>query len=226
MVSDGTALQLIRRPAPIWAVASLLVVACQSASAPTAPSAAAIEPTPVRRVVVLGDSLAVSPSMRESFPSHLDERVTREGRRYAVTNAGVRGDTTAGGVRRVEALLAGDVAVLVIALGSNDGLRGIDLSIVEKNLATMIELARQRDIRVLVCGMEVPPIHGWDYTVGFHFLFPRLAQQYAVPLVPFLLADVALTPDMNGPDGIHPNAAGAQRIAETIWPHLEPLLRQ
>ena len=143
-----------------------------------------------------------------------------------MTNAGVSGDTTAGGLRRVESLLAGDVGVLVVALGANDGLRGIGVSTVEKNLSTIIELAQRHNVRVLLCGMETPPTHGWDYSVAFHYVFPRLAQQYAVPLVPFLLTGVALTPDMNGPDGIHPNAAGAQRIADTIWPYLEPLVQQ
>jgi acyl-CoA thioesterase-1 len=127
-------------------------------------------------------------------------------------------------LRRLEPLLAGDVGVLVVALGANDGLRGVDVSTVERNLSAIIDAAQGRGIRVLLCGMETLPTHGWDYTVAFHYLFPRLAQQHAVPLVPFLLAGVALAPDMTGPDGFHPNAAGARRIAETIWPYLEPLV--
>ena len=134
------------------------------------------------------------------------------------------GDTTTGGLRRFEQALTGDTRVLVLELGANDGLRGIDIPIVEKNLSTMIERAQARGIRVLLCGMETPPLNGWNYTVDFHRLFPRLAQKYNVALVPFLLAGVALNPELNGDDEIHPNAAGAQRIAETVWPYLEPLV--
>jgi acyl-CoA thioesterase I len=221
-------LRLLRRFAPIWpaVAAALIVVACETRSVPTAPSASSAAPAAVRRIVVLGDSLAVSPSIDLSFPSELQARIARQGLRWTVMNAGVNGDTTAGGLRRIEPLLARDVGVLVVALGANDGLRGVDVSTIEKNLSAIIDVAQARRIRVLLCGMEMPPTHGWDYTVAFHHLFPRLAQQYAVTLVPFLLAGVALVPGLNGPDGIHPNAAGARRIADTIWPYLEPLVQQ
>lgn len=220
-------LRALRRRATIWSAlaAALIVAACGSRSAATAPSAVSAEPAAVRRIVVLGDSLAVSPSTNESFPSELQARIARQGLRWIVTNAGVSGDTSAGGLRRVESLLASDVGVLVVALGANDGLQGVDVSIVEKNLSTIIDLAQRRNLRVLLCGMETPPTHGSDYSIAFHSLFPRLAQQHTVPLVPFLLAGVVLTPDLNGPDGIHPNAAGARRIADTIWPYLEPLIQ-
>jgi acyl-CoA thioesterase-1 len=144
---------------------------------------------------------------------------------WKIANAGVSGDTTSGGLTRLDPLLGDDVGVLVLALGANDGLRGVDLAIIERNLSTIIERVQARGIRVLLCGMETPPWRSWDYSVEFHRLFPRLAAKYDVPLVPFLLAGVALNPDLNGSDGIHPNAAGAQRIADTVWPYLEPLLR-
>jgi len=144
---------------------------------------------------------------------------------WVVVNAGVSGDTTTGGVRRVEALLGPDVGVLVIALGANDGLRGVAPETVSRNLSSIIEAAQSRDIAVLLCGMETPPTRGWDYTVAFHRIFPATASKYSVPLVPFLLSGVALVPEMNGSDGVHPNAAGARRIAENVWPFLEPLLR-
>jgi acyl-CoA thioesterase-1 len=226
MSSFALILLLRRRTAMLLVVAAALIAAaCGSSAASTAPSAAAVESADVRRIVVLGDSLAVSPSTDRSFPSELQARIARRGLRWTVTNAGISGDTTAGGLRRVEPLLGSDVGVLVVALGANDGLRGIDVPTIEKNLSAIIDLAGRRSIRVLLCGMETPPTHGWDYTVAFHSLFPRLAQQFAAPLVPFLLAGVVLTPDLNGPDGIHPNAAGAQRIADTIWPYLEPLVQ-
>lgn len=202
-------------------VAAIIVVACGSSS-PTAPSADA---PPLRRIVVLGDSLAVTPSLAESFPAQLQRAIQREGLRWEVTNAGVGGDTTADGVRRVEPLLAPDVAILIIALGANDGLDGVPIATIEQNLTAIVEAARARGIAVLLCGMETTPLRGWNYLVAFHELFPRTASRLAVPLVPFLLRGVALVPEMNGSDGIHPNAAGARQIADNVWPYLAPLMR-
>jgi acyl-CoA thioesterase-1 len=121
--------------------------------------------------------------------------------------------------------VASDTRVLVIELGANDGLRGIPIATIEQNLSAIIERAQARGIRVLLCGMETPPMNGWNYTVDYHRLFPRVAQKYSVPLVPFLLEGVALNPELNGADEIHPNAAGARRIADTVWPYLEPLVQ-
>jgi acyl-CoA thioesterase I len=178
----------------------------------------------VHRVLVLGDSLAVSPSLDEGFPARLQARIAAAALRWTVVNAGVSGDTTADGVRRVDPLLTGDVGVLVLELGANDGLRGVPTTTIEDNLASIAALAQRRTVRVLLCGMETPPTHGLDYSVAFHFIFPTVAQRLSVPLVPFILAGVALDPELNGADGVHPNAAGAERIADTIWPYLRPLL--
>jgi acyl-CoA thioesterase-1 len=194
--------------------------ACACESAPPQPSAL----SPMRRVVVLGDSLAVSPSVAEGFPAQLQSRVDRAALGWRVTNAGVSGDTTADALRRLPPLLASDVGILVVAVGVNDGIQGVDVAAIERNLAAIIESALARQVRVLLCGMESPPTRGFDYAVAFHFVFPNLAQRYGVPLVPFLLAGVALVPELNGPDGVHPNAAGARRIADTVWPYLEPRL--
>jgi acyl-CoA thioesterase-1 len=213
----------------IWspiAAAALAAAGCDStAISAGSPAAPTPTPAPVERVVVLGDSLAVYPTREQSFPSVLQARITAAALNWSVTNASASGDTTADGVRRFDSALRDETSVLVLALGANDGLRGVDVATIEKNLDTIIVGARARGVRVLLCGMETPPLRGWDYMLAFHRLFGRLAANHGLPLVPFLLDGVALNPDMNGPDGIHPNAAGARRIADTVWPYLEPLLR-
>jgi acyl-CoA thioesterase I len=216
------------RPHRVWwllLTAGVLFAAAIGCGAEGAsPLAPAPPAQPTRRVVVLGDSLGVSPSLPESFPAMLQARIASQRLPWAVTNASRSGDTTAGGARRVEPLLQADVGVLVVALGANDGLQGVALTAIEENLDEIIGLAASRGIKVLLCGMETPPSHGWPYTIGFHLLFPRLAERHGVPLVPFLLEGVALVAEMNVADGIHPNAAGARRIADTVWRYLAPLL--
>jgi acyl-CoA thioesterase-1 len=175
-------------------------------------------------VAVLGDSLAVSPTRELSFPSVLQERVRREGFDASLANFGVRGDTTSGGLRRLDQVLRTRPQILILALGANDGLRGEAISTIRHNLAVIIQRAQIEGVRTLLCGMETPPLRGWGYTREFHDIFPELARNYSVPLVPFLLVGVALHPDFNGADLIHPNAAGARKIAETVWPFLRPLI--
>jgi acyl-CoA thioesterase I len=177
-------------------------------------------------IVVLGDSLAsgygIGPT--KSFPAVLQERVAQEGYPHRIVNAGVSGDTSAGGLRRVDGALRGDVRLLVVALGANDGLRGIPVAQVKANLARIIERAQTRDIRVLLCGMEALPTYGWQYTAAFHQMYSDLAKEYQVPLVPFLLIDVIGNPALMQPDHIHPNAAGARVMADHVWPYFESLL--
>jgi acyl-CoA thioesterase-1 len=196
---------------------AVVTLACARTSADADPQ--------LRRLVVLGDSLSVYPSTDQSFPAELQRRIDEDGLRWVVTNAGKSGDTTADGAARIGSIFAADVGAIVVALGANDGLRGVDLSSVEANLAEMIERAKRRGIRVLLCGMEAPPTRGWGYALAFRRVYPRVSKKYAVPLVPFLLGGVALAPEMNGADGVHPNAAGARQIAETIWPYLRLMLR-
>jgi acyl-CoA thioesterase-1 len=143
-----------------------------------------------------------------------------------VKNHGVSGDTSADAVRRLEAALAESPAVMIVALGANDGLRGVPVAEVRRNLETIIEAAQARKITVLLCGMEALPINGWEYTLAFHRLFPTVAEKYNVPLVPFLLNGVIGNPQMVQQDHVHPNAAGAAEIARTIWPYLQPLALQ
>ncbi len=177
-----------------------------------------------QRIVVLGDSLAVSPGPGQGFPAMLNERLMADGFHWRVTNGSVIGDTTADGLQRLDPLLEADVRILILALGANDGLQGLPIATIEHNLATIIERVQARGIAVLLCGMETLPLHGFQYALDFHDLFPALAARYNLPLVPFLLSGVALDPAMNLPDGVHPNRAGARRIADNVWPFLLPLL--
>jgi acyl-CoA thioesterase-1 len=174
--------------------------------------------------VVLGDSLAVSPSRTRNFVSELQKRLDGNSRGWTIVNAGVHGDTTAKALPRVNPLLTPDTRILILQLGANDGLRGVAPSTTEQNLSEIIERAQARKIHVLLCGMMVPPRYGWDHAVGFLELFPRLASRYGLTLVPFLLQGVALNSELNGPDGVHPNEAGARRIADTVWPYVERLV--
>jgi acyl-CoA thioesterase-1 len=206
-------------------VFALATGACDSSASPTSPTQRAADHAEPGRIVVLGDSLAISPSRDRGFPSVLQEKLDDAGLAWRVTNASVRGDTTTGGLRRVNDALAQTPDILILALGANDGLRGVETTVIRRNLAEIITRARARGVTVLLCGMETPPLRGWNYTLAFHNIFPELAREHDLPLVPFLLAGVALDPDMNGEDMIHPNAAGARRIADTVWPYLEPLVR-
>ena len=212
--------QFIRTNAALMAGLALFS-SCGSKDAPTTPSPGRI----VARVVVLGDSLAVSPSKLQSFPTHLQAHLNRTGLDAVVVNTSVWGDTTVDGLKRLDTALVEGTRVLVLALGANDGLDGSPIAQIERNLDRIITRAQGRNIRVLLCGMETPPRHGLNYSLEFHRIFPRLATARAAVLVPFMLAGVLLNPDLTS-DGVHPNAAGAQRIADTIWPYLEPMVRE
>ena len=212
-----------RRIGVALTLSAVAVASCGGPVLPTDPSR--VPATPIGRIVVLGDSLAVSPAIAESFPARLQGLLDAAGYRWTISNAGVWGDTTSDGLARFATAVPAGTNILVLELGANDGLRGDDVATMERNLAQIMERAGGMRIQVLLCGMETPPFHGLDYSVRFHQVFGRLAARYTVPLVPFLLQGVLLDPDLNGADGIHPNAAGARRIAETVWRYLEPLVR-
>jgi acyl-CoA thioesterase-1 len=203
-----------------------VITAAACGSAPVAPSTSGSQkssPPAIRRIVVLGDSLAVSPSKASAFPARLQEPLTAAYPGWVVTNEGVGGDTTADGLQRLEGALPADTEILVLELGANDGLRGTPVQTIEANLSAILDRARARGVAVLLCGMETPPLKGLSYSLDFHRLFPRLATRHDVPLVPFLLEGVALNPELND-DLIHPNAEGARIIADTVWFYLEPLV--
>jgi acyl-CoA thioesterase-1 len=192
-------------------------------SAPAASVPVASRP----RIVALGDSLTagLGLSPAEAYPALLQERLDREGLRYEVVNAGVSGDTSAGGLRRVDWALEGDVKVLIVALGGNDALRGLPIEQLRDNLAEIITRAKRRGITVILAGMEAPPNFGAGYTVAFRQAYRDLAKDHDVVLVPFLLDGVAGLPHMNQTDGIHPTADGAHRVADNIWSALQPIVK-
>ena len=179
-----------------------------------------------RVVVALGDSLTAGFGVAadEAWPALVEARLRREGYPYRVVNGGVSGDTTAGGLRRVDWALRNRPAVAVVALGANDGLRGLGTDAMEANLLAIVERLRAGGARVLVAGMEVPPNYGAAYARAFREVFPAVARRTGSALMPFLLNGVAADPRLNLADGIHPNAAGHRAIAEHVWPHLMGLL--
>jgi acyl-CoA thioesterase-1 len=179
-----------------------------------------------RRIVFLGDSLTAGLGLprEQSTPSLIQERLTAEGYPYEVVNAGVSGDTSAGGLSRLDWSLDGDVEVLVIELGANDGLRGLPVAQMKRNIDEIITRAKARNITVILTGMEAPPNYGPLYTAEFRQVFRDLADAHDVAFVPFYLDGVAGIPALNNSDGIHPNAEGARIIAGTIWRSLEPVL--
>jgi len=155
---------------------------------PAPPASATPADDGAPRIIFLGDSLTagLGVDVEQSFPSLIQARLTREHLRYKVVNAGVSGDTSAGGLSRLDWSLDGDVRVLIVALGGNDGLRGLPVQQLKQNLSQIIERARARRITVMLAGMEAPPNHGWEYVVDFHQVFADLAKKYQVPFVPFL----------------------------------------
>jgi acyl-CoA thioesterase I len=178
-------------------------------------------------IVALGDSLTaglgVAPD--EAYPARLEERLRREGYAYRVINAGVSGDTSAGGLRRVDWVLRSQPEIVIVALGANDGLRGQSPQAMRANLEAIVERLQRAGARVLLAGMRMPPNYGAEYTTQFEAVFPSVARSTKVALVPFLLDGVAADPRLNQPDGIHPTAAGYQLISDRLWPYLRPLLR-
>ena len=166
--------------------------------------------------------LGLSPS--ENFPALLQKRLETEGFQYEVVNAGVSGDTSAGGLRRLDWALDGDVKIVILELGANDILRGQPIEQMKKNLGQIIERVRARGAAVLLAGMEAPTNSGPEYRKEAREAFKDLADQYEVPLIPFFLEGVGGIPSLNQRDGIHPNADGTRVVAETVYKHLRPML--
>ena len=210
-------------PPPARAVV-LLVLTLVAPLAVARPAPARAEPV----VAALGDSLTAGFGVAadEAWPARVEARLRAEGYAYSVVNAGVSGDTSAGGLRRLDWVLRAAPEVVIVALGANDGLRGQDPKALRENLDLIVRRLRQAGARVLLAGMRVPPNYGAAYTREFAAVFPDVARRHGAALMPFLLDGVAADPRLNQPDGLHPTAAGHQAIADRLWPHLRPLLRR
>jgi len=180
------------------------------------------------KIVMLGDSLTAGLGLLESqaFPALIQQRIEADGYRFEVENAGVSGDTSAGGLRRLDWALEGDVKVLLVALGANDGLRGLPVSEMKRNIGDIIDRARERGVLVILAGMEAPPNFGPEYTLAFRQAYRDLALKHRVLFIPFLLNKVGGQPALNQGDGIHPNPEGATVVADTVWGLLRPVLDQ
>ncbi|HEV7518764.1 MAG TPA: arylesterase [Thermoanaerobaculia bacterium] len=204
--------------------------AAEALAAPaTLPSARpAISPASARLpvVVFLGDSLTAGLGLEEAeaYPALLGTRLAAQGRPIRVINAGVSGDTTAGGLRRLDWLLRQKPDVVVVGLGANDALRGAAPEEIERNLREILLRCSAAGARVLLLGMKIPPNYGPDFADRFTALYPRIARDTGVSLVPFLLAGVGGNPELNQADGIHPTAVGQQKVADNVYSSLWDVL--
>ena len=181
-------------------------------------------------ILCLGDSLTEGSGLdrAQAYPARLQEKIDALDWNFKVINAGVGGDTTAAALRRLDWLLQRRIDVLILALGGNDGLRGHPLPEIRKNLGAIISKATAHypEVKVAVAGMQIPPNYGLQYVRGFGALFPEVAARHRALLIPFLLEGVGGRPDLNLPDGIHPNGRGQEIVAENVWTVIEPVLRK
>lgn len=197
----------------------------------TASTVKAASPTADQQPVVLffGNSLSAGLGVEpeEAFPALIGEKIKAAGLNYQVINAGLSGETSAGGKSRVGWVLRQPVAVFVLELGGNDGLRGILPPSTKQNLQAIIDSVKRKSpqAKIVLAGMQIPPNMGLQYTKSFRAIFPALAKENRAALIPFLLEDVGGVPRLNQPDRIHPTAEGHKIVANTVWKTLEPLLK-
>jgi acyl-CoA thioesterase-1 len=201
---------------------ALILLIAQLAMCP--PASAAEE----RVIVAFGDSLTAGLGVPtgQTYPARLGERLKQEGYDYRVVNAGVSGDTTAGGLRRVDWALRLKPEIVILELGVNDALRGQKLAAVRGNLEQLVARFQAAGARVLIAGMRLPPNYSDRYAEDFHRLFAEVARARRAPLMPFFLDGVGAVPELNQADGIHPTAEGYAIVVERLWPYLLPLLRR
>lgn len=195
---------------------------------PAPPAAPAGPKKSLPKIIAFGDSLTAGFGLpvEASYPSLLQDKLNRDGFEYEVVNAGVSGDTSAGGLARIDWALEGDVRVVVLELGANDILRGQSIPAMKKNLGDIIERAKAHGAGVVLAGMEAPTNMGIQYRKAVHDAYKSLAREHDVPLIPFFLDRVAGVESLNQPDRIHPNAEGTKVVAETVYKFLKPALEK
>jgi acyl-CoA thioesterase-1 len=182
-----------------------------------------------RTILVLGDSLSAAYGIRseQGWVALLAQRLHAQGYGYEVVNASVSGETSGGGLQRLpRALQIHQPGMVILELGANDGLRGLPSGATKDNLTKMVQLAQAAGARVLLIGIRIPPNYGPRYANEFADMYPGIAKQYHLPIVPFLLEKVALDPGLMQEDGLHPNARGEPQVLDTVWQVLEPLLKK
>jgi acyl-CoA thioesterase-1 len=225
-------------PAALLILAALLLAACGGGSREPSPAASKTAPAPassptptenVPKIVAFGDSLTAGYGLepQQSYPALLQKMIDEDGFKYEVVNAGVSGDTSAGGVRRIDwSLDAGNVRFVILELGANDFLRGQPVAETKKNLSEIIKRAKSRDAQVLLAGMLTTTNSGRDYEVEISEAFKSLASEHEVQLIPFFLEGVAGIDRYNQEDRVHPNVEGTKLVAATVYRHLKPLLEK
>lgn len=183
-----------------------------------------------KAILFLGNSLTAGYGLdpEQAFPALIQQKIDSLGWAFEAVNAGLSGETSSGGLRRLSWLMRRKIAVLVLALGANDGLRGIPPELTRQNLQQIIERTREKNpgVKIVLAGMEAPPNMGEDYTKQFRGLYQELARTNQAALIPFLLKDVGGIPELNLPDGIHPTADGHRIVAANVWEVLGPVLRE
>ena len=179
-----------------------------------------------KTVLFLGDSLTEGHDLarEDAFPAVLEKELKPKHPTLKIMNGGVSGATSASGLKRLNWYVKAKPDIIVLALGANDGLRGFDLKETQKNLVSIIEEAKAKNIQIVMAGMKMPVNYGEPYRTNFEKMFPELAKKYQLPLIPFLLEGVGGNPKLNNPDGIHPNPEGHKVLAKTVRIVLEPLL--
>jgi acyl-CoA thioesterase I len=195
---------------------------------PAVGAAPPVAATAMPVILVFGDSLSAGYGIRveQGWVSLLAQKIEHEGYGFHVVNASVSGETSAGGLARLpRALSVQQPRIVLLELGANDGLRGLPIQQTQDNLGKMIALLQQQHLPVLLLGLKLPPNYGERYTSGFVSMYQSLRDQYHVPLLPFLLENVALKPDLMQADGLHPNEQGQPLLLDNVWPTLAPLLR-
>jgi acyl-CoA thioesterase-1 len=206
----------------------LLLLVCGSVDRARAATAPARAPATQPVILVLGDSLSAAYGIKldQGWVALLQARLRAKGYGHRVVNASSSGETTGGGLTRLSrALATHKPAIVIVELGGNDGLRGLPIPDIRRNLTAIIRNSQQAGARILLVGMRIPPNYGPAYTRDFKALYGDLAREYKLPLVPFFLEDIAADENQFLPDGIHPSAAAQPILLREIWPHLEPLLQ-